>query len=563
MIGSGTPLAIQGADEARRTIDGTVLAGESVLERDDVYAIQTYAPQPSPARMRAAPQRYREGDIGADPRRPAGPHGQRHEQLLPRGDDLGPTLGRARRHRGRGGDAFLRLRRRLRARDHAHDRRADGLRRRAGGRATPPDELRLQPQRRPRDLPAGDLPARRAVGLLPALRRLDGVDAAHGRDPGAGGVRLRPWPLRVQSRGIRGPRHRRARLGRGLLPRHRLGHLRPDAVGGARRGADARGGWRSGAAARRLPSRTPSAATCAASRRRSPAARSARWTIPAASGDLCESPGSGSPGSSPCSPRSRSRPGAAGSPRRRPQSCRHASSREALDRLGWTVDRPATLFRIERHFKGAGRPVIAGYAEALRRHRYGASVAPRPGARERRRLRATLAAGGGLRRRLRAMRAVPPEAPARRRLSGSSGADDSAPALAGLLEASLYHDSGRAEGDRALLRRRPRVAGGRPLARRDRVPRRRVRAPALRPRWARRARRSDRRARHVRPRARLPAHRRQRIRALAARGSPRSGSRSRTSTSGARADARSTSRTPPGTCSRSPTATSGGKGQQT
>jgi hypothetical protein len=85
----------------------------------------------------------------------------------------------------------------------------------------------------------------------------------------------------------------------------------------------------------------------------------------------------------------------------------------ALSRLGWEIPRQATLFALERRFAAAGRTAIADYAEALRRHRYGAGHPAPPGPEARRRLREAVAARGGLRRKLRALRAIPPGGPAR------------------------------------------------------------------------------------------------------------------------------------------------------
>ena len=68
--------------------------------------------------------------------------------------------------------------------------------------------------------------------LLPALRRGDGAHAPLPRHPGACGGRLHERALRAER--LDGDRPRRARLGRGLVPRAGLGVLRPDAGRGAR-----------------------------------------------------------------------------------------------------------------------------------------------------------------------------------------------------------------------------------------------------------------------------------------------------------------------------------------
>ena len=91
--------------------------------------------------------------------------------------------------------------------------------------------------------PAGDARRRRAAGLLhqrlaprllPALRGRDGADAADGRHPGPRGHRLHPRRLLVAPQGLDRPRHRRPRLGRGLVREVRLGRRRSDALRHAR-----------------------------------------------------------------------------------------------------------------------------------------------------------------------------------------------------------------------------------------------------------------------------------------------------------------------------------------
>ena len=65
--------------------------------------------------------------------------------------------------------------------------------------------------------------------LLPAVLRRDGAHAAHGRGARARRVGLQPRQLQQRAQGLRRARHRRALVGRGLLPALRLDHLRPDA----------------------------------------------------------------------------------------------------------------------------------------------------------------------------------------------------------------------------------------------------------------------------------------------------------------------------------------------
>ncbi len=88
-----------------------------------------------------------------------------------------------------------------------------------------------------------------------------------------------------------------------------------------------------------------------------------------------------------------------------------AEFRRALGRLGWKLPTETTLLGIERRFRSAGRPAVAGYAAGLRAHRYAPGSPPPPGPGARRALRGALSAGGGLRRRLRALAAIPPGGP--------------------------------------------------------------------------------------------------------------------------------------------------------
>ncbi len=104
-------------------------------------------------------------------------------------------------------------------------------------RPLPARALRLPPERPEPRLPAARLPRRGPRGLLPAVLRDDGADAAHARHPEPRRDRLRPGRPRPRAQQLPRRRHRRPRLGRGLLPLDRLGHLRPDA--GRRAGRDA------------------------------------------------------------------------------------------------------------------------------------------------------------------------------------------------------------------------------------------------------------------------------------------------------------------------------------
>ena len=87
---------------------------------------------------------------------------------------------------------------------------------------------------RPPATPAGEAPLDYFIndvppGLLPALRGRDGAAAADGRHPGARGDRLLARRLLGAQEGLDRPRHRRPRLGRGVVRPVRLGHRGPDA----------------------------------------------------------------------------------------------------------------------------------------------------------------------------------------------------------------------------------------------------------------------------------------------------------------------------------------------
>ena len=73
------------------------------------------------------------------------------------------------------------------------------------------------------------VPVRRQDRLLPAVLGRDGAAAADGRHPGAGRHRLLDGRDGHQDRRVRGARLRRPLVGRGLLPRLGLDHVRPDA----------------------------------------------------------------------------------------------------------------------------------------------------------------------------------------------------------------------------------------------------------------------------------------------------------------------------------------------
>ena len=94
------------------------------------------------------------------------------------------------------------------------------------------DDLPARPEfrytERPPQTPADEAPLDYFInvshaGLLPALRGRDGADAADGRHPGARGHRLHARRLLVAPQGLDRPRHRRPRVGRGVVRQVRLG----------------------------------------------------------------------------------------------------------------------------------------------------------------------------------------------------------------------------------------------------------------------------------------------------------------------------------------------------
>ena len=82
--------------------------------------------------------------------------------------------------------------------------------------------------------------------------------------------------------------------------------------------------------------------------------------------------------------------------------------RSALARLGWSLPAGTTLLALEARLRRAAGPSSAGYVAALRADRYDPRPPGPPGRRERRALRRELGAVGGLRGRLRALIALPP-----------------------------------------------------------------------------------------------------------------------------------------------------------
>jgi transglutaminase-like putative cysteine protease len=85
--------------------------------------------------------------------------------------------------------------------------------------------------------------------------------------------------------------------------------------------------------------------------------------------------------------------------------------RRVLVRLGWEVPAATTLLGLERRLRRRAGPASAAYAGGLRAHRYDPRAPAAPGGRERRALRRELTGGGGLGARLRGLIAIPPGGP--------------------------------------------------------------------------------------------------------------------------------------------------------
>jgi transglutaminase-like putative cysteine protease len=88
-----------------------------------------------------------------------------------------------------------------------------------------------------------------------------------------------------------------------------------------------------------------------------------------------------------------------------------AELRRALARLDWDVPAGTTLLGLEGRLGRTAGPAAARYAAGLRAHRYDPRSPAAPGLRERRELRRDLTARGGLRARLLGLIAIPPGGP--------------------------------------------------------------------------------------------------------------------------------------------------------
>ena len=244
---------------------------------------------------------------------------------------------------------------------------------------------------------AGHVPAPEQARLLPAVRRGDGAAAPDGRGPGARRYRVHDGHLRPGHEALGRHRRRRARLGRGLVPALRLGHVRSDAGRGARRAAAAPRSRRSG--------RSTARASCCI--------RTGTWTPRggAVGGGTRTHErglgGRGPPGDAWGAGRAvrvpRSWPGAA--PRRSvPKGCSPSSSARSRE-AGARSPRASPSLAVERRFRTS--PEAAAYVRKLRLVRFGGAT-EMPTLGQRRALRAQLRAGLGFGGAVRALWALPP-----------------------------------------------------------------------------------------------------------------------------------------------------------
>ena len=410
VIGTGTPLAIQGSEFALPTVDGTVIAGQEALERGDSYSIEAYAPQPSPRRMRSAPQAYPGAGfadatlVGLPAFEPDGTSG-----FAPGASVRVPAWGEA---PGSAGDAIL-----ASAYSDVYQLAADLT----AGAPTVYDAVRAverhlqtsydySPNIDNATYPlqtflladrsgycqhfAGSMalmlrmvgiPARVVSGFAPGRYEAD-LGAYEVRDTdahswvevyfrGIGWVTFDPTPsaapAAAQTLEAGGPLI--LRRDGSATDRGDLRSIESALEGGivdARAGDRGSGIWGPvGIAGLGLGGLAAIAATAtfAVGRRR----------LRSATGPELQA----------------------------------LELKTALERLGWSLGPAPTLYGIERDFGEAGRPIVSGYAGKLRRHRFGAAAAQPPQGAERRRLRRALTAGGGLARRLRAYRELPPGGP--------------------------------------------------------------------------------------------------------------------------------------------------------
>ena len=186
------------------------------------YTVWSYAPAPSPASLVKSPPAYprslaRYLDVGRTvvppygvPGRAAAVSGIFARRSLPAAVGVRADVAGGQPAHGQGAVAV---------RGHDHDRALAALSRRV--------RLRRASAGGGRGAAARRLPRPLEARLLPAVRRDDGADAPLPRDTGPG--RRRVHERDVEGRHVDGDRPRRACLGRGLVRRARLAHLRSDA----------------------------------------------------------------------------------------------------------------------------------------------------------------------------------------------------------------------------------------------------------------------------------------------------------------------------------------------
>ena len=397
VIGAGTPQAIQGLDGVAASADGTLQRRREPLGRGDEYSVISYVPQPDRRELRARPGELSGASassarpcsalpVGSPRTSSASPPRARAMPLWgERPTELAASCSPRPTGRPTGSPASWSP-----ARDTPYDAvRAIERHLRSSYDYTPDVPEHAYP------LPSFLFEDRAGycqqfAGSMALMLRMVGI-------PSRVVSGFAPGQPRQRAGRLRGPRHRRPLLGRGLLPRHRLGHLRPDPGGGAGGLAVARAASSrrsSAAAGRRRP--RPTARRRALERGvegERPAARSAAASAAALGGA-----------------RARARRGWRRSPRRSPRSPagagagrsarggRSSSSPSCARRsrgLGWRLPgRDAPCSRSSGASQAPAGRGVARYAAALRAHRYAPAAGPPPGPRERRALRRALARTG-------------------------------------------------------------------------------------------------------------------------------------------------------------------------
>ena len=277
--GAGTTLAVDGGDREADRRPSRPAPGRRTRSsrRGDSYRIQFHAPRPNALELSAASSgsRGQQGDALQitlpllEPELPT--RGTRARPVTSVKLELPPFGSSARRwpqneRRGTAGPGLAALRNSPYWRTW---QLAQRLKRGArtpyssSAASTPTSSRGFRYDERPAPRRAGPgaaraLPVRQQGRLLPALLGRDGAAAALRRRPGARGHRLLARRLPPPPGRVGGARPRRALVGRGVVRRHRLGHVRPDAERHPRALADRRDrrprrAARSDAARRRPP----------------------------------------------------------------------------------------------------------------------------------------------------------------------------------------------------------------------------------------------------------------------------------------------------------------------